>query len=88
MSMQQQNRGLQLRCRDGHFEMVSFELKSLENGCWMWVACDFDGHQGGHWLAPDPADPARLLVTSQPYLWASASEAYAARDRGERQDDA
>lgn len=86
--MQQQNRALQLRCRDGHFEMVSFELKSLEGGFWMWVACDFDGHHGGHWLTPDPAHPARLLVASQPYLWPSAGEAFDARDRWERQDEA
>ena len=86
--MQQQNRGLQLRSRDGHFEMVSFELKTLENGFWMWVACDFDGHHGGHWLAPDPSDPARLVVASRPHLWPRASDAYDARDRWEQQDDA
>ncbi|HLZ20502.1 MAG TPA: hypothetical protein VKQ30_00045 [Ktedonobacterales bacterium] len=86
--MQQQNRGLQLRSRDGHFEMVSFELKTQQGGFWMWVACDFDGHQGGHWLAPDPTGPTRLVVLSRPYLWPSATEAYAARDRWERDDDA
>ncbi|MGH2517847.1 MAG: hypothetical protein ACRDHP_19545, partial [Ktedonobacterales bacterium] len=77
-----------LLCRDGHFEMVSFELKNLESGCWMWVACEFDGHHGGHWLAPDSRDPARLVVASQPYLWPSAHDAYAARDHWEQQDGA
>ena len=86
--MQQQNRGLQLRCRDGHFEMAFFELKRQDSGFWMWVACDFDGHHGGHWLAPDPKAPARLVVTSWPYQWPSASDAYAARDRWEQQDEA
>ena len=86
--MQQENRALQLRSRDGHFEMVSFELKTVENGFWMWVACDFDGHHGGHWLALDPSDLARLVVAAQPFLWPSAVEAFAARDRWERQEGA
>jgi hypothetical protein len=78
--------GLQLRCRNGHFEMAAFELKRQENGYWMWVECDFDGHRGGHWLAPDPEDPAAVYVSSQPYLWPSSVEAFAARDRWEQQD--
>jgi hypothetical protein len=80
-------RGLQLRCRDGHFEMATFELQRQEGGFWMWVSCEFDGHAGGHWLAPDPHVPRRLVVTSTPHVWTSATEAYAARDRWEQQDD-
>ncbi len=80
-------RGLQLRCRDGHFEMASFELKTRPDGFWMWVACEFDGHHGGHWLAPDPERPGSLLVSTTPYLWPSALEAYAARDRWEEQQE-
>ncbi len=80
-------RGLQLRCRDGHFEMATFELQRQEGGFWMWVSCEFDGHAGGHWLAPDPRAQRRLVVTSTPYVWSSATEAYAARDRWEQQDD-
>jgi hypothetical protein len=80
-------RGLQLRCREGHFEMATFELQRQEGGFWMWVSCEFDGHAGGHWLAPDPRAPRRLVVTSTPHVWTSATEAYAARDRWEQQDD-
>lgn len=84
----QRERGLQLRCRNGHFEMATFELKSQQDGYWMWVTCEFDGHHGGHWLAPDPAHPGRLYVTTAPYHWPSALEAYAARDRWEEQEGA
>lgn len=84
--MPQESRS-QLRCRDGHFEMAEFEIKGQADGFWMWVACEFDGHRGGHWLAPDPAQPGRLAVTSEPYSWPSALEAYAARDRWAEQDD-
>jgi hypothetical protein len=80
------DKGQQLRCRDGHFEMASFELGTRPDGFWMWVACEFDGHRGGHWLRPDSGNPARLSVTSEPYCWPSAVEAYAARDRWEAQD--
>lgn len=81
-------RGLQLRCREGHFEMAAFELSRRENGFWMWVSCEFDGHRGGHWLSPDPGGPeGRVRVTSEPYLWPNALDAYAARDRWEEQDD-
>lgn len=80
-------RGHQLRCRDGHFEMAPFEVKRQEGGFWMWVACEFDGHQGGHWLAPDLSQPDQLHVTSTPYLWSSATEAYAARDRWAAQQE-
>lgn len=83
------DRGLKLRCRDGHFEMASFDLKRENDGFWMWVECDFDGHQGGHWLAPDTATaPNRVRVTEHPYLWPSATDAYSARDRWEAQEDA
>ena len=84
--MSPENRGLQLRSRDGHFEMASFELKRQEGGFWMWVACDFDGHHGGHWLAPGPSGSAHVIVTSAQYLWPSATDAYAARDRWEQQE--
>ena len=81
-------RGHQLRSRDGHFEMATLELKNAGDGCWMWVACDFDGHHGGHWLAPDHAHPDRLAVTTTPYVWPDASSAYAAREQWERQEEA
>jgi hypothetical protein len=80
-------RGQQLRSHDGHFEMASFELKTVENGFWMWVSCEFDGHRGGHWLAPDPTHTGRLTVTSDPYCWESANLAYDARDRWEQQEE-
>ena len=80
-------RGLKLRCRDGHFEMVAFEMKSQPDGVWMWVECEFDGHHGGHWLAPDLTTPARVLVASAPYAWPSATAAYAARDQWEEQQE-
>lgn len=80
-------RGSQLRCRDGHFEMVPFDVKRQDGGFWMWVSCEFDGHQGGHWLAPDPQRPDQLHVTSTPYLWPSATEAYAARERWAEQQE-
>ncbi|PWT73287.1 MAG: hypothetical protein C5B60_08385 [Chloroflexi bacterium] len=81
------DRGQQLRSLDGHFEMASFELKTVENGFWMWVSCEFDGHRGGHWLAPDPTHTSRVTVTSDPYCWESASLAYDARDRWEQQEE-
>lgn len=85
--MARHDRGLKLRSLDGHFEMAPFELQRQEAGFWMWVACDFGEHQGGHWLAPDPggATPDAVLVTSTPYCWPSAVEAFAARDRWEAQ---
>ena len=82
-----QERGLQLRCRDGHFEMAAFEVKAASGGFWMWVACELDGHSGGHWLTPDASRPGALLVASQPYCWPSAVEAYEARDRWEAQQN-
>lgn len=86
--MGQSERGLQLRCRDGHFEMAPFELKRQEGGYWMWVACEFDGHHGGHWLAPDAQHAGRIAVGSAPYLWPDPVAAFAARDRWEQQDEA
>ncbi len=86
--MAQHERGLKLRSRDGHFEMASFELKQQPEGFWMWVACDFGDHNGGHWLAPDPEDASPtgpVVVTSTPYCWPSAVDAFAARDRWEDQ---
>jgi hypothetical protein len=80
-------RGQQLRSQDGHFEMASFELKTQPDGYWMWVSCEFDGHRGGHWLAPDPTRPSHVTVTSDPYCWRSAHDAYDARDRWEQQED-
>lgn len=85
--MRQGERGLQLRCRDGHFEMAPFELKRQEGGYWMWVACEFDGHDGGHWLTPDPQEASRVFVGSEPYLWPTPVAAFAARDRWEQQDE-
>ena len=83
--MAPQDHGLQLRCRDGHFEMATFEVKTTPQGFWMWVACEFDGHAGGHWLAPDATRPEEVAVASHPYCWPSATEAYEARDRWEAQ---
>ena len=74
--MAQQERGLKLRCREGHFEMAEFELKRQPDGYWMWVSCDFDGHQGGHWLAPDPQHAGNVFVSSTPHSWAGAVEAF------------
>lgn len=79
-------RGLKLRCRDGHFEMAAFELRRTPEGYWMWVACEFAGHQGGHWLRPDPADAGRIAVVEEPYCWESAVAAFAARDCWEEQE--
>jgi hypothetical protein len=86
--MAQQERGLKLRCREGHFEMAEFELKRQPDGYWMWVSCDFDGHQGGHWLAPDPAEADNVYVSSSPYSWAGAVEAFKAKDQWEAQQEA
>src|SRR5258706_11937353 len=80
-SMAASERGLQLRCRDGHFEMATFELQRQEGGFWMWVSCEFDGHAGGHLLAPDPRAPRRVVVTSAPYVGAPGPQAQAAPDR-------
>jgi hypothetical protein len=79
--MSHDNRGMKLRSRDGHFEMADFDLKRVENGYWMWIECKFDGHNGGHWLAPDGQDTERVVVASVPYQWPSAVDAFAARDR-------
>jgi len=83
--MAQQDRGLKLRSRDGHFEMATFELKQQSAGFWMWVSCDFGEHNGGHWLAPDAQTPGAVRVISTPYCWPSAVDAFAARDRWEEQ---
>ena len=82
-----QSQGLKLRCKVGHFEMATFELKPAGDGFWMWVACDFGGDIQGHWLAPDPAHAERIYVTSTPYAWPSAVAAFGARDRWEGQED-
>src|SRR5574340_275112 len=58
--MAQRDKGMKLRSRDGHFEMADFDLKHVEQGFWMWMECKFDGHNGGHWLAPDPQTPNAL----------------------------
>ncbi|HEY7973918.1 MAG TPA: hypothetical protein VID72_01115 [Ktedonobacterales bacterium] len=93
--MTQHDRGMKLRSRDGHFEMADFELKHVEHGYWMWIECKFDGHNGGHWLAPDPAAAATgvtggvgaVCVLYEPYLWADPVDAFAARDRWEAQQE-
>lgn len=79
--MSQRDRGFTLRSRDGHFEMAEFDLKRVETGYWMWVECKFDGHNGGHWLAPDPQTQGAIRMIYEPYLWADPVEAFAARDR-------
>lgn len=83
--MIERERGYKLRCRDGHFEMVPFEIATRPEGCWMWVSCEVDGHRGGHWLAPDPGTPGAVVVRSEPYAWPSAHDAFAARERWEAQ---
>lgn len=83
--MTQRDKGFTLRSRDGHFEMVGFDLKRVEGGYWMWVECKFDGHNGGHWLAPDSAAPGAIAMIYEPYLWPGPVEAFAARDRWEAQ---
>lgn len=84
--MASHERGLKLRCRDGHFEMAAFELHHAPEGYWMWVACEFAGHQGGHWLRPDHEHEDRIVVVEEPYCWGSVVEAFAARDHWEEQE--
>src|SRR5262249_83272 len=86
-TMPQNERGLQLRCRDGHFEMASFEVQRHGDGFCVWVACELDGHAGGHWLAPDPQRSDAFVVTSTPYEWPTATGAYEARDRWAAQNE-
>jgi hypothetical protein len=81
----QRDRGFKLRSRDGHFEMVEFDLKRVEGGYWMWVECKFDGHNGGHWLAPDPSKSGAITMIYDPYIWPDPVTAFDARDRWEAQ---
>ena len=77
--------GLKLACRHGHWGWQEFALCALPSGAYaMACACDL----GNHYLAPDPADPARLVrvVTGTPYPWPAATAAVAARARFERQE--
>ena len=85
--MAQHDRGMKLRSRDGHFEMADFDLKRVEGGYWMWIECKFDGHNGGHWLAPDAQTPGAVAVLYEPFLWPDAVTAFAARDRWEAQQE-
>ena len=85
--MAQRDRGMKLRSRDGHFEMADFELKRVEQGYWMWMECKFDGHNGGHWLAPDPTATGAIRVVYEPHAWADAVAAFDARDRWESQQE-
>lgn len=85
--MAERDRGMKLRSRDGHFEMADFELKRMEQGYWMWIECKFDGHNGGHWLAPNPDAPGDMRVLYEPYVWGDPVEAFAARDRWEAQQE-
>ena len=85
--MAQNDRGMKLRSRDGHFEMADFELKRVEHGYWMWMECKFDGHNGGHWLAPDPQTPGDVRVIYEAFAWHDAVAAFAARDRWEAQQE-
>lgn len=85
--MSHDNRGMKLRSRDGHFEMADFDLKRVDNGYWMWIECKFDGHNGGHWLAPDPGAAGAVRVLYEPHVWADPVEAFAARDRWEAQQE-
>jgi hypothetical protein len=78
-------RGFTLRSNDGHFEMAGFDIKRVEGGYWMWVECKFDGHNGGHWLAPDPERAGAVVMIYEPYLWLDAVAAFAARDQWEVQ---
>lgn len=81
------DRGFTLRSRDGHFEMAEFDLKRVEDGYWMWVECKFDGHNGGHWLAPDPAKAGAVVMLYEPALWPDPVTAFAARDRWDAQQN-
>jgi len=85
--MAQHDRGMKLRSRDGHFEMADFDLKRVDEGYWMWIECKFDGHNGGHWLAPDPQTSDAVRVLYEPYHWPDAVTAFAARDRWEAQQE-
>src|SRR5258708_35898635 len=71
-SMAASERGLQLRCREGHFEMATFELQRQEGGFWMWVSCEFDGHAGGHLAGPGPPGPRAVGCPSAPDCWTPA----------------
>lgn len=82
--------GMKLRCKDGHWEMADFELRNIPgaSGFEMWVSCEAGGHNGGHWLAPDPAGAAAAIrVLYEPYVWADPVEAFAARDRWDAQQE-
>lgn len=81
--------GLKLRCRDGHWEWGAFELRKLPNavGFGMVAACQY----GDHWLRPMMTAPGaglgqQVQVSCEQYAWPTASEAFAARDRYERQE--
>lgn len=84
--------GLKLRCRSGHWEFASFELATtidadLGTLFGMVARCDF----GDHWLAERDADdqlwhPRQIIVRDTPYLWHTASDAFAALARYEAQD--
>src|SRR5258708_33116743 len=80
-SMAASERGLQLRCREGHFEMATFELQRQEGGFWMWVSCEFDGHAGGHWLAADSHCPPRVGGPAAAPVGSSGTPAVPAPDR-------
>ena len=76
--------GLKLRCRHGHWEFASFELRPcISGGFVLAVPCDL----GHHYLAVDSEHPERIVVvTGTPYTWPNAMAAIAARDRFEQQE--
>lgn len=88
LGMAHRDRRMKLRSVNGHFEMAEFDLKRVEQGYWMWVECKFDGHNGGHWLAPDPQAPGAVRVIYEPFTWPDAVAAFAARDAWEAQEGA
>src|SRR5260370_35165907 len=73
-SMAASERGLQLRCREGHFEMATFELQRQEGGFWMWVSCAFDGHAGGARPAAGSTVSRPVALTAPPPLWSAGPQ--------------
>ena len=84
--------GLKLRLLQRHWEWADWQMKALPDGTVaMWVACEaptLDGTPGGHYLAPAPSDvrAERVVVQTAVYGWPSGHDAFAAKERWERQE--